>query len=239
MTTSAAASNIDLEVFGKAATGSGSPSKQRGDCPFSQRIYMELEEKGLPYTATYIEEGPNKPDWFMAKNPSGLMPVLRDGEQWIQDSEKIAKYLEEKYPQHPISTPPDVTSKWNLSNIFQSFTKWLKSKNPEDSAKEEYIKEIKDLNDHLEAHGPYIAGKEPTDADFALAPKLRHARVALEHYMAFVIPQEFAALHKYIELMESRPSFRKTDSPDDMIIKGWQMKFDLPDRIVKPVEQAA
>jgi len=34
----------------------------------------------------------------MEKNPKGLMPVLRDGDEWIQDSDKIAEHLEKKYP---------------------------------------------------------------------------------------------------------------------------------------------
>lgn len=54
---------IDVEVFGKGATGTGSPSQVRGDCPFSQRIYLDLEEKNVPYKATYIQEGNDKPDW--------------------------------------------------------------------------------------------------------------------------------------------------------------------------------
>jgi hypothetical protein len=56
-------SPIDVEVFGKAAVGTGNPSKVRGDCPFSQRIYLDLEEKSIPYKATYIQEGNDKPDW--------------------------------------------------------------------------------------------------------------------------------------------------------------------------------
>lgn len=31
-----------------------------------------------------------------------------------------------------------------------------------------------------------------------------------------------------LQLMESRPSFQKTNSPDEMIIQGWKKKFGLP-----------
>lgn len=48
--------------------------------------------------------------------------------------------------------------------------------------------------------GPYIAGANPTDSDYALIPKLHHMRVALAHYMDFQIPSKFSALHKYIEV---------------------------------------
>ncbi|KAL2635103.1 hypothetical protein R1flu_006582 [Riccia fluitans] len=222
----------DIEVFGKAASGTGSPSDKRGDCPFSQRVYLELEEKSVPYKATYIQEGDDKPDWFMKNNPSGLMPVLRDGEKWIQDSDKIAQYLEEKFPEPSLKTPSEFKNVG--AEIFQCFTQYLKSKKVDDSSKQQLLNELKALDQHLKEHGPYIAGEKPTDSDFALIPKLKHMRVALAHYMDFHIPSEFSAVHKYIELLENRPSFKRTDVPDEMIIEGWQKKFSLPDRIAQP-----
>ncbi|BBN04984.1 glutathione dehydrogenase/transferase [Marchantia polymorpha subsp. ruderalis] len=222
----------DIEVFGKAATGTGNPSQVRGDCPFSQRIYLELEEKSIPYKATYIQEGDDKPDWFMEKNPSGLMPALRDGEKWIQDSDKIAQHLEERFPDPSLKTPAEFKNVGE--NIFQCFTQYLQSKKPDDSSKGELLKELKALDEHLKQHGPFIAGDKPTDSDFALIPKLKHLRVSLAHYMDFHIPAEFSATHKYIEMLENRPSFKRTDVPDKMIIEGWQKKFSLPDRIAQP-----
>ncbi|KAL3692770.1 hypothetical protein R1sor_006421 [Riccia sorocarpa] len=222
----------DIEVFGKAASGTGSPSDKRGDCPFSQRVYLELEEKSVPYKATYIQEGDDKPDWFMKNNPSGLMPVLRDGEKWIQDSDKIAEYLEEKFPDPSLKTPSEFKNVG--AQIFQVFTQYLKSKKVDDPSKQQLLDELKALDQHLKEHGPYIGGDKPTDSDFALIPKLKHLRVALAHYMDFHIPSEFSALHKYIELLENRPSFKRTDVPDEMIVEGWKKKFSLPDRIAQP-----
>ncbi|CAM6100785.1 unnamed protein product [Calypogeia fissa] len=220
---------LDIEVFGKAASGTGSPSTVRGDCPFSQRIYLDLEEKNVPYKATYIQEGNNKPDWFMEKNPSGLMPTLRDGETWIQDSDKIAQYLEEKFPDPSLKTPAQYK---NIGlGVFPAFTSWLKAKNPEDETKEHLLKELKDLDDHLKAHGPYIGGEKATDSAFALIPKLKHMQVALKYYYGWELPSELSATKKYIELLESRPSFKKTDVPDKMIVEGWGKKFELPGRL--------
>jgi glutathione S-transferase len=220
---------IDLEAFGKGKPGCGSPSNERGDCPFSQRIYIELEEKKLPYTATYIEEGDNKPDWFMKKNPKGLMPLLRDGDEWIQDSDKIAEHLEKKYP---ISLATPQPYKYVGVNIFQAFTNYLKSQKADDPTKEELLKELEALDEHLRTKGPYIGGANPTDSDYALIPKLHHMRVSLAHFMKFKIPAKFTALNNYIELLEERPSFQKSNSPDEMICQGWQKKFSLPGPLV-------
>jgi len=32
-----------------------------------------------------------------------------------------------------------------------------------------------------------------------------------------------------MQLLEERPSFKKSNSPDEMIVQGWQKKFSLPD----------
>ncbi|EFJ16939.1 hypothetical protein SELMODRAFT_233824 [Selaginella moellendorffii] len=190
---------------------------------------MELEEKRLPYKATYIQEGPDKPAWFMEKNPSGLMPVLRDGSEWIQDSERIFEHLEAKFPNPALKTPDEFKDVG--SGIFPRFVEWLKSKDQAHPAKQDLIKELLSFNQHLQKHGPYIAGEKPTDSDFTVAPKLRHARVALGQIMGFAFPEKLEALHKYIELMEARPSFIHTDSPDEMIICGWRKKFSLPEKL--------
>lgn len=224
------AQQADIEVFGKAKTGSGSPSDQRGDCPFTQRVFLNLEEKSIPYKATYIEEGDNKPKWFMEKNPSGLMPVIRDGEKWLQDSDKIAEHLESKFPEPSLKTPSEFKSVGE--DVFPTFTEWLQAKDPNSPAKETYIKALTALNDHLKSKGPFIAGEKVTESDLALAPKLLHARVALEHYYGFKIPEDLTAVKKYSQDIESRQSFKNSSYPDDMIIQGWQMKFDLPGQMI-------
>jgi hypothetical protein len=48
--------------------------------------------------------------------------------------------------------------------------------------------------------GPYIVGKNPTESDYALIPKLHNMRMALVRYIDFKIPTKFIALHKYIEV---------------------------------------
>jgi hypothetical protein len=42
----------------------------------------------------------------------------------------------------------------------------------------------------------------------------------------------------FLQLLESRPSFQNTNSPDEMIIEGWQKKFELPGRMVQPTAAA-
>ena len=46
----------------------------------------------------------------MVKNPSGLMPFFR-WEAWIQDSDKIAEYLDTHYAENTLKTP------WNSGRL--------------------------------------------------------------------------------------------------------------------------
>ncbi|EFJ09213.1 hypothetical protein SELMODRAFT_130267, partial [Selaginella moellendorffii] len=134
---------------------------------------------------------------FMQHNPSGLMPVLRDGPDWIQDSDKIIVHVEKKFKEPSLKTPHEF--KIGFSSVFPVFTNWLKSKDRSAPAKtyqrahsfRGVIEETLLCNVlliYLVSQGPYIAGKTPTDSNFALAPKLRHAGMALEHFMDFVFP---------------------------------------------------
>ncbi|KAL6325130.1 hypothetical protein AAG906_022697 [Vitis piasezkii] len=80
-----------------------------GDCPFSQRILLTLEEKHLPYEMKLVDLT-NKPEWFLKISPGGTVPVMKLDEKWIADSDVIAQSLEEKYPDPPLGTPPEKAS---------------------------------------------------------------------------------------------------------------------------------
>jgi glutathione S-transferase len=222
------AAAADLEVFGKAVPFTGQPSARRGDCPFSQRTYLDLEEKKLQYKGTFVQEGENdsKPDWFMKNNPSGLMPVLRDGDQWIQDSDKIFEHLESKFPE-PSLKPSDSVKEVG-KDIFPKFMGWLQEKNSSAADKKsEFEAELKSFEKHIKEKGPYIDGDKVTDADLSVSPKLLHARVALKYWYDYEFPAELTALRDYMHRMEERPSFQKTRPTDDLIIQGWGMKMEL------------
>jgi glutathione S-transferase len=81
-----------IEVF----WGSGSP--------FSWRVLLALECKGLPYQSHLIEmsKRQHKTPEYLALNPRGQVPVLRDGEVVVRESIAILAYLERQYPEPPL-----------------------------------------------------------------------------------------------------------------------------------------
>lgn len=72
----------------------------------SQKVRICLAEKNLPFEDIKLDLGKAKehlrPD-YLKINPNGVVPTLVDGDTTIVDSSVICEYLEEKYPQVPLS----------------------------------------------------------------------------------------------------------------------------------------
>ncbi|KAF3668668.1 Glutathione S-transferase DHAR3, chloroplastic [Capsicum annuum] len=117
-----------------------------GDCPFTQRVLLTLEEKHLPYDMKFVDLS-NKPDWFLKISPEGKVPLIKLDEKWVPDSDVITQALEEKYPDPPLTTPPEKASVG--SKIFPKFVAFLKSKDSSDGTEQALLDELTAFNDYL------------------------------------------------------------------------------------------
>ena len=71
-------------------------------CPFVQRAAIALKEKGLEFELA-VEKFWERREEFLALNPAGQVPVLLEpGGQVLADSQVIAEYLDEAYPERPL-----------------------------------------------------------------------------------------------------------------------------------------
>ncbi|WP_133407894.1 glutathione S-transferase family protein [Parashewanella tropica] len=63
------------------------------------RVSWILEELNLDWEFSYLDfsKGDNRSPEFLAMNPSGKMPVIKDGDFVLTESAAIALYLAEKY----------------------------------------------------------------------------------------------------------------------------------------------
>ncbi|KAF5467230.1 hypothetical protein F2P56_017077 [Juglans regia] len=192
-----------------------------GDCPFSQRVLLTLEEKKIPYKLHLINLN-GKPQWFLEVNPEGKVPIMKFDDKWVSNSDDIVGILEERYPEPSLTTPPEFASVG--SKIFEAFVKFLKSKDPNDGSEQALLNELKALDEHLKAHGPYVAGEKITAVDLSLAPKLFHLEVALGHFKNWTVPESLTHFHNYKKLLSSRDSFQKTKPAKESVIAGWKPK---------------
>ncbi|CAM8957923.1 unnamed protein product [Rhodiola kirilowii] len=213
---------MTLEVCAKAAVGA---PDILGDCPFTQRVLLTLEEKKIPYKIHLIDVS-NKPQWFLEVNPEGKVPVVKFEDKWIPDSDVITSLLEEKFPlpEPSLVSNPEFSSVG--SKIFPAFVKFLKSKDASDGSEQALVDELKALDEHLKAHGPFIYGDKVNAVDLSLAPKLFHLEIALGHFKNWSVPDSLPHVKNYMKLLFARESFVKTKAAKEHIIAGWAPKVN-------------
>ena len=83
---------MSLEVY----WGSGSP--------YAWRVLLALEVKQVPYASRLIEfsKKQHKSPEFLALNPRGKVPVLKDDGFSLSESLAIVAYLDRKFPEPPL-----------------------------------------------------------------------------------------------------------------------------------------
>jgi glutathione S-transferase len=79
--------------------------------PFSWRVLLALEHKGLPYESQllHFDKQEHQSPQMLKLNPRGRVPVLKDGDYVVFESVAVLYYLDVKYPQAPIfgATPEE------------------------------------------------------------------------------------------------------------------------------------
>ncbi|XP_006630819.1 glutathione S-transferase omega-1 [Lepisosteus oculatus] len=91
-------------------------------CPFAQRTRLILHAKGIKHDTININLK-DKPDWFLEKNPFGLVPVLETpAGQVIYESPITCEYLDEVYPGRKL-IPSDPYEKAQQKMLLEHFSK--------------------------------------------------------------------------------------------------------------------
>ena len=72
--------------------------------PYAWRVLLTLEAKKIPYVSRLLEFSKNEhqtPD-YLALNPRGKVPTLKDGDYVLSESVAIMAYLDRKTPEPPL-----------------------------------------------------------------------------------------------------------------------------------------
>jgi len=92
--------------------------------PFAWRAMLGLAFKGLDFEQRVLQasEGEHKTPEFLAMNPHGKVPVLKDGDLTIYESLAILAYLDRKYPEKPLfgETAADAALIWQRTMEFET-----------------------------------------------------------------------------------------------------------------------
>ncbi len=178
-------------------------------CPYSHRIRILLEEKGIAAEKVEIDLN-NKPDELLELNPYGTVPTLVDRDLVLYESNIIAEYLDERFPHPPLMPVYPVfrgRTRLMMSRIdrdwYQLMMKVLNDKGVEaDLAR-------RDLYDSLLSvapvfgDSPYFLSDEFSLVDCALAALIwRLPSLDIE------LPEQGAAVERYAQELFKRPSFQ-------------------------------
>ncbi|KAI0178041.1 glutathione-S-transferase theta, GST [Pestalotiopsis sp. NC0098] len=157
-------------------------------CPFVQRVWLALEEKGIPYQ--YVEVNPyHKPESLMRSNPRGLVPTLEVAPgKALYESNVLLEYLEDAYPDHRPLRPADpfararsrIWSDFVTSRVIPAFHRLLQfqatggneGEAKLDALRAEYRAKLLEFARAMvpKDDGPYFAGAELTTVDIVMAP---------------------------------------------------------------------
>lgn len=185
-------------------------------CPFAQRTRLVLSAKGIKHDTVNINLR-DKPEWFLEKNPLGLVPTLETaGGQVIYESPITCEYLDEAYPDNKL-LPSDPFEKAQQKMMLEHFSKVtpyfykipMGRKNGDNvSVLEGELKQkFAKLNEDLQkAKSSFFAGDSITMIDYMMWPWFgRLEMLELQHCM-----EGSVELKRWTELMSEDPAVKET-----------------------------
>jgi glutathione S-transferase len=192
---------------------------------YHNKVRIALLEKGVPFDEDPAC-APSQKDEFLSRSPLGKVPFLElEGGRRLAESEVIAEYLDEAYPQKPL-LPRDPFERAKVRELIafmelhvelvarrlygEVFFKRKASDEVRQSVDKDLTKGIRAFK-ALARFEPYIAGKELTLADCAAFVHLPLVSLATKHGFGRDYLDEIPQLKAYLRMLGERPAFRKVN----------------------------
>lgn len=198
--------------------------------PFAQRVVMQLDYKGIPYSAS-LPPGGLKSDEFGKLNPIQKIPVLVVGDRVIPESEVICEYIEEMHPEPPLlPADPDGRAQCRLISriadqyvmnpmmpLFKNLSRKNRNMEVVQPALDAIDRGLSSLNAFI-CPGPYALGDTLSLCDFATAPILRYVQQYLPY---FGIAEPLAPYDRVAKYVGEVRKDARVDAGISRIEAGW------------------
>jgi glutathione S-transferase len=173
-----------------------------------------MEETGKPYERVLIDisTGAQKQADYLAINPMGKVPALRDGEVTLAENAAICAYVAERYPDAKLSPPPGDPLRakflywlFFLPGCIEPAMVQLSTKfemNPVAAGWGEAQRPF-DVLDAALSKGPWLLGENFSAADVAMGSMLNFAV-----RMFKMVPQR-PSFDAYVDRCVARPAFQR------------------------------
>ena len=199
-------------------------------CPFAQRTWIVLNEKGLEADLVEIDLD-DKLASFEEISPYKKVPLLEHDGCRLYESSIINEYLDEVFPQPPLL--PSEAARRALARIWIDFAdaRWtptfykmlLEQDDQRQCALVESFRQQLLFMEHEGlaklGDGPYWLGAEFSLVDVAFCPHFERLS-ALEHYRGFTLPAECARLGAWAEAVAGRPTVRVLSRSTEYYVRG-------------------
>lgn len=189
-------------------------------CPFAHRTRLVLSAKGIKHDTVNIHLK-EKPDWFLEKNPLGLVPTLEtETGEIVYESPITCEYLDEVYPKKLL--PPNPFEKAQQRMMLEHFSKItpyfykipMGKKNGDDVSglvaelKEKFTKLNEDL---VKKKTKFFGGDSTTMIDYMMWPWFERLETFELNHCLESTPE----LKKWTERMSEDPAVKACKySPD-------------------------
>ncbi|KAL4452008.1 hypothetical protein ABPG75_007670 [Micractinium tetrahymenae] len=222
-------------------------------CPYAQRSWVTLLEKGLPFEIRKVDLT-NKDAEFVETYRSiypdpeapAKVPILIDGNTKLVESMVIVDYLEQKYPEPPL-LPADAAAAARVRLFIEALGSHLTgplfgllradSKEAVETGKAKLAAGLKVLDGFIQLHGSAEGGDYFLGGTYSLAEActtgfVQRGLAVLPHYRGvdlwgLVREHKLDRLERWMKAALARPSAQQTKPADDAIVTGYG-KFVSP-----------
>jgi glutathione S-transferase len=179
-----------------------------------------------------------KPEWFLAKTPVALVPVLEQGSKVIYESAICDEYLEEVYGSHKL-LPADPFLKARVKIFMEGGSKLtekfypimrLKTEEEKSAGVEALQKVLKSFEDALQ--GKYFGGEAPSMVDFHFWPFFERFPLAEHVASVQLLPAaQFPKLNAWVAAMNEVPAVQATRTSPKIHIEFYKQYLDGVDPV--------
>ena len=208
-------------------------------CPFAQRAWLALLEKGVQFT--YVEQDPyNKSPEWLAVNPKGLVPAIVHNGKVIIESTVCIEYVDEAWNTERHLLPSDpyeraqirILSDYITKKVVPPYYQMLMKKGEAErtEAKKNLIEALTSLfESEPSSDGPFFGGKSLNKVDIMLAPHAYRIQLILKHYRGFTVPTdtpELQRFHRWLDAVVQYGTFKQTLPEEQRLIKEYKRYAD-------------
>jgi glutathione S-transferase len=189
-------------------------------CPYCQKIWLWLEEKQIPYRiekVTMFCYG-EKEKWYKRKVPSGMLPAIELDGRIITESDDILIALEREFGVlvWGMQDPKVIPLRRLERLLFRAWCSWLcyptRSPREDQNNRQQFTAIVAQVEEALaQTTGAYFL-EEFSTVDVIFTPYVERMNASLFYYKGYSLRQENPHFSAWFEAMESRPTYRGTQS---------------------------